>query len=55
MLPSVNRQFKLEAMENKDGQSVDVAPGSGHVMHIPFDADVSADYGLLMKQVFVEK
>jgi U32 family peptidase len=51
MLPSGNRVFKLEAMENKDGQSVDVAPGSGHVMQLPFSEDVNTEFGLLMKQL----
>lgn len=35
MTPQGNHHFMLEAMENKHGQAVDVAPGNGHIMRIP--------------------
>ncbi len=37
ILPEGNRTFQLTEMCNKDGQSVDVAPGSGHRMRIPIE------------------
>jgi putative protease len=35
ILPGGNHTFTLTEMHNKDGQAVDVAPGSGHYMRIP--------------------
>ena len=37
ILPGGNRTFQLTEMRNKDGQPVDVAPGSGHRMRIPLE------------------
>ena len=50
--PGGNRSFKLEHIENRKGESVDKAPGSGHVVNIPLpDASISEDGGhaLLMR------
>ena len=51
MTPSGNRKFKLDTMINKRGEMVDVAPGSGHVMQIPIDADADMTYALLMRDL----
>jgi putative protease len=51
MTPSGNRKFTLDSMINKRGESVDVAPGSGHVMQIPIDVDVDMTYALLMRDL----
>ena len=36
MHPSGNRDIALERMQNADGQEIQVAPGSGHIVRIPF-------------------
>ncbi|MYN02627.1 tRNA 5-hydroxyuridine modification protein YegQ [Pseudoduganella sp. DS3] len=38
MHPSGNRDLTLERMQNADGQEIQVAPGSGHIVRIPFPA-----------------
>ena len=53
MTPTGNRKFTLGTMINKRGESVDVAPGSGHVMQIPmdFEAGIDMSYALLMRDL----
>ncbi|RAH36764.1 tRNA 5-hydroxyuridine modification protein YegQ [Halomonas sp. SL1] len=55
MLPGGNRRFALERIENKRGEAVGVAPGSGHVVRIPVPGDAIAPerlaYGLLMRDL----
>ncbi len=62
MTPAGNRLFPLKAMYNKKHEAVDVAPGSGHIMHIPIGdnlpegseacvTDEALRFGLLMKSV----
>jgi putative protease len=41
--PAGNTTFDLEAMLGKDGNAIEVAPGSGHVVKIPLPSDVKAD------------
>ncbi|XLZ67989.1 tRNA 5-hydroxyuridine modification protein YegQ [Massilia sp. SR12] len=38
MHPSGNRDIALDRMQNIDGQEIQVAPGSGHIVRIPFPA-----------------
>ena len=51
--PSGNVTFGLEEMINKDGDAVDVAPGSGHVMRIPVPNGVNEgvidEYAMLVR------
>nr|WP_281273327.1 tRNA 5-hydroxyuridine modification protein YegQ [Sinobacterium caligoides] len=51
MTPAGNRRFSLENIENKKGQSVDVAPGSGHIVTIPCPIDADANLGLLVRDL----
>jgi putative protease len=51
MLPQSNQVFRLSSMKNKHGESVDVAPGSGHQVRIPMSDDCAPDFGLLMKAI----
>jgi putative protease len=50
--PAGNATFDLAAMENKHGESINVAPGNGHVVSVPLPDNVQldkADYSLLMR------
>jgi putative protease len=53
MTPTGNKKFTLGTMINKRGESVDVAPGSGHVMQISmdFEAGIDMSYALLMRDL----
>jgi putative protease len=54
MSPHGNVRYSLDTIENNDGASVEVAPGSGHIVKIPKpdipDAQLS-QYGLLVKDI----
>lgn len=43
MTPKGNVAFTLDNIENKKGESVSVAPGSGHIVKIPLPAGVKPD------------
>lgn len=52
MLPGGNQSFRLETLESRKGEAMEVAPGSGHVVRVPLPEAVAteqADYGLLVK------
>ncbi len=51
MTPAGNYAFKLGAMLDKDGVSIDVAPGSGHLVEIPELPVEAKDYGLLIQAI----
>ena len=51
MSPSGNYSFPLEQMHNREGEVMDVAPGSGYVVRIPVSEDIDAEFGLLMKSL----
>ncbi|MWJ26617.1 tRNA 5-hydroxyuridine modification protein YegQ [Halomonas sediminis] len=55
MLPGGNRRFTLEHIENKRGESVSAAPGSGHVVGIPVPGEPIAaeriEFALLMRDL----
>ena len=55
MLPGGNRRFTLEHIENRRGESVSAAPGSGHVVRIPVPGDAIAperiEFALLMRDL----
>ncbi len=42
VMPSGNVTFPLDALTDKEGKAIDVAPGSGHVVRIPVPRDVDA-------------
>ncbi len=51
--PNGNMTFNLETLENLKGESMDAAPGSGHVVRIPMPAEISlpedGGYAMLMR------
>lgn len=49
MTPEGNTSFVIEHMENKKGEVIDDAKGSGHRVFINAPADVSLDYGIIMR------
>ena len=49
MTPQGNMTFKLEALENRKGEAMGVAPGSGHIVYLPVPEEVSLDHALLMR------
>lgn len=51
MTPSGNRKFKLEHLENLQGEARDCAPGSGHKVRLPLDVDANLEYALLMRDL----
>jgi len=51
MTPSGNRKFKLEHLENLQGEARDCAPGSGHKVRLPLDVDADLEYALLMRDL----
>ena len=51
MTPAGNYSFTLEEMHNQEGESMDVAPGSGHIVRISAPENVEAKFGLLMKSL----
>ena len=51
MTPQGNVLFQLDEMENKIGEKVEVAPGSGHRVKVQLPRPLNADMGLLMKNL----
>ncbi|MCV6611350.1 MAG: tRNA 5-hydroxyuridine modification protein YegQ [Amphritea sp.] len=51
MTPAGNRKFKLEHMENLQGEAKDCAPGSGHTVRVPMDFDTDMQFALLMRDL----
>jgi len=49
MTPNGNITFTLEQMVNRKGESVDIAPGSRHIMYIPVPTEVDLEFALLMR------
>ena len=49
VLPSGNREIVLEHMENLNGETVSVAPGSGHKMRIPLPEGINDDMILISR------
>jgi len=48
MLPSGNRRFTLEHMQDRNGQAMDIAPGSGYVVQMPAPEGLDTGFGLLI-------
>lgn len=51
MTPAGNISFVLEQIKNRKGELVEVAPGSGHVVFIPLDKSINADFAILLKHL----
>ena len=51
MTPNGNIHFTLDALENRKGEAVEVAPGSGHVMYMPVPEDIDLEKALLMRNL----
>ncbi len=41
--------FRLEHLENKKGEAIEVAPGDGHVVWLPVPEEVELEFALLMR------
>ncbi len=51
MTPRGNLRFRLDHLENRQGQGTQVAPGDGHVLYLPLPAELQLEYGLLMRDL----
>jgi len=51
MTPQGNLNLRLEQLENKRGESIEVAPGDGHTVYLPVPEDVDLSYALLMREL----
>ncbi|MHB0766247.1 prephenate-dependent tRNA uridine(34) hydroxylase TrhP [Stutzerimonas sp. NM35] len=51
MTPQGNLNLRLERLENKRGESIDVAPGDGHTVYLSVPEDVDLQYALLMREL----
>ncbi|MDC9592273.1 prephenate-dependent tRNA uridine(34) hydroxylase TrhP [Xenorhabdus sp. IM139775] len=49
--PSGNINFTLGSMTNKKGQTVEVAPGDGHLVYLPVPEEIKLDYALLVRNL----
>ncbi|WP_042152913.1 MULTISPECIES: U32 family peptidase C-terminal domain-containing protein [unclassified Pseudoalteromonas] len=51
MTPQRNVSFKPDHMENKKGESIDDAKGSGHIVKIPLPEDIDLDKAILLRNL----
>lgn len=51
MTPQGNIQFTLDHMENKKGERIDDAKGSGHIVKIPLPEDIELDKAILLRNL----
>ena len=51
MTPQGNLNLRLERLENKHGDAIDVAPGDGHTVYLPVPESVDLRYALLMREL----
>lgn len=51
MTPQGNISFVLECMENKKGEAITDAKGSGHIVKIPLPEHIDLDHGILMRNL----
>lgn len=57
MTPQGNHRFCLQALLDRHGRRIDLAPGSGHRVRIPLDiqiAPAALQFGLLVKDIHAE-
>ncbi|MEX9605145.1 prephenate-dependent tRNA uridine(34) hydroxylase TrhP [Providencia huaxiensis] len=51
MTPAGNIVFTLDALTNRKGEAIDVAPGNGYVVYLPIPEDVDVNFGLLIRNL----
>ncbi|ESP92852.1 MULTISPECIES: tRNA 5-hydroxyuridine modification protein YegQ [Pseudoalteromonas] len=51
MTPQGNIAFNLEHMENKKGETINDAKGSGHIVQIPLPENINLDHAILMRNL----
>ncbi|EIK54692.1 putative protease [Stutzerimonas stutzeri TS44] len=51
MTPQGNLNLRLEKLENKRGEAIEVAPGDGHTVYLPVPEGVELQYVLLMREL----
>ncbi|WP_125779644.1 tRNA 5-hydroxyuridine modification protein YegQ [Pseudoalteromonas rubra] len=51
MTPQGNISFNLEHMENKKGEQISDAKGSGHIVKIPLPEDIDLSHAILMRNL----
>ncbi|MBQ0267237.1 tRNA 5-hydroxyuridine modification protein YegQ [Providencia huaxiensis] len=51
MTPAGNIVFTLDALTNRKGEAIEVAPGNGHVVYLPIPEDVDVNFGLLIRNL----
>ncbi len=51
MTPNGNLTFTLEQLKNRKGETIEVAPGSGHVVWLPLPESVDAGFGILLRHL----
>lgn len=51
MTPQGNLNLRLEKLENKRGEAIEIAPGDGHTVYLPVPGDVDLRYALLMREL----
>ncbi len=51
MTPQGNVNFNLEHMENKKGETITDAKGSGHIVKIPLPEDIELDKAILLRNL----
>lgn len=51
MTPQGNLNFRLEGLENKRGEGMEVAPGDGYTLYIPIPENVDLQHALLMREL----
>ncbi|WP_022940827.1 tRNA 5-hydroxyuridine modification protein YegQ [Psychromonas hadalis] len=51
MTPQGNINFTLEQLQNRKGELVDVAPGSGHILYMPVPKEIDLSHALLMRNL----
>jgi putative protease len=39
-MPSGNQEITLNALQNHTGEAIDVAPGSGHRVYVPYSGEI---------------
>lgn len=51
MTPQGNITFELEYMQNKKGESISDAKGSGHIVKISLDESINLEHAILMRNL----
>ncbi len=51
MTPAGNIVFTLDSLTSRKGETIDVAPGNGHIVYLPIPEDVDINFGLLIRNL----